>query len=193
MTGLSEKTVTRSMAKLSGLIETSGIKTRGRPEKNAYFRFVGKGTESPIKKGLSVPQKGTSGVKKRDSQSSHLYNHCEPSIEEAAAAARSDGYEQSMIRAAIDKTLAAENVKSPVKYFRATLEGMATDAKAGKERYRRRTDADVMAESADFYANYPIRCARCQDTGNINETREGAKYDWDVVVVPCPECRKEKL
>lgn len=83
MTGLSEKTVSRSMAKLTDLIETSGIRARGRPGKNAYFRFVEKETESPIKKRLSVLQKGTFATKKRDSQSSHLYNPIEPSIEPA--------------------------------------------------------------------------------------------------------------
>lgn len=81
MTGLSEKTVSRSMGKLTDLIETFGAGSRGRPGKNAYFRFIGKGTESPIKKGLSVLQNGTSGAKKRDSQSRHLYNPFEPKIE----------------------------------------------------------------------------------------------------------------
>jgi hypothetical protein len=53
MTGLSERTVTRSLGKLGEILRVT--QTRGRPGKNTFFQFVENGTQCPIKNETERP------------------------------------------------------------------------------------------------------------------------------------------
>lgn len=70
----------------------------------------------------------------------------------------------------------AKNPADPKAYLIAVLKGRTQDK--AKSQVGKHTEPETKVE-----------CKTCSDTGEVSQKPRVAKYDWEIEIVPCPDCK----